>query len=172
MKNTRTRQKPPLRPVPFMLWPESVRDLDRLAEASARVHMARSMQPDFRPTILSRARFVSPWSHTVSPGDGNSLDHYSLPGFGFMPRFVTGCLFFLLLMSPGVFAQEWRSYGGDVGGTRFSTLRQINRSNVARLKRAWTYHMGERDRGANETDRHHDPFLPCDKRSEEHTSEL
>ena len=138
-----------------MLWPESVRDLDRLAEASARVHMARSMQPDFRPTILSRARFVSPWSHTVSPGDGNSLDHYSLPGFGFMPRFVTGCLFFLLLMSPGVFAQEWRSYGGDVGGTRFSTLRQINRSNVARLKRAWTYHMGEMDRGANETDRHH-----------------
>jgi len=117
--------------------------------------MARSMQPDFRPTILSRARFVSPWSHTVSPGDGNSLDHYSLPGFGFMPRFVTGCLFFLLLMSPGVFAQEWRSYGGDVGGTRFSTLRQINRSNVARLKRAWTYHMGEMDRGANETDRHH-----------------
>src|SRR5207249_11013260 len=106
MKNTRTRQKPPLRPVPFMLWPESVRDLDLLAEASARVHMARSMQPDFRPTILSRARFVSPWSHTVSPGDGNSLDHYSLPGFGFMPRFVTGCLFFLLLMSPGVFAQE------------------------------------------------------------------
>ncbi len=58
-------------------------------------------------------------------------------------------------MSPGVFAQEWRSYGGDVGGTRFSTLRQINRSNVARLKRAWTYHMGEMDRGANETDRHH-----------------
>jgi len=83
------------------------------------------MHPDFRPAILSRTRFV------------------------------TGCLFFLLLLSPGVFAQEWRTYGGDVGGTRFSTLRQINRSNVARLKRAWTYHMGEMDRGANETDRHH-----------------
>src|SRR6266699_2651055 len=125
MMNTRTCQKPSLRPVLFMLCSESVRGLDRLAEAVAWVHTERSMHPDFRPVILSRTRFV------------------------------TGCLFFLLLLSPGVFAQEWRTYGGDVGGTRFSALRQINRSNVGRLKRAWTYHMGEMDRGANETDRHH-----------------
>ena len=32
-------------------------------------------------------------------------------------------------------------YGGDSGGTRFSPLREINRSNVAKLKPAWTYHM-------------------------------
>src|SRR5579859_3281660 len=38
---------------------------------------------------------------------------------------------------------EWRSYGGDPGGTRFSPLTQINRSNVSRLTRAWTYHTGE-----------------------------
>jgi len=68
---------------------------------------------------------------------------------------VAGQLVFLLLLSPGVFAQEWRFYGGDAGGTRFSALQQINRSNVGRLKRAWTYHMGEIDRGGNETDRHH-----------------
>src|SRR2546427_602186 len=62
---------------------------------------------------------------------------------------------FLLALSPTVLAQEWRSYGGDAGGTRSSPLKQINRQNVKNLKRAWTYHMGELDRGGNETDRHH-----------------
>jgi membrane-bound PQQ-dependent dehydrogenase (glucose/quinate/shikimate family) len=38
---------------------------------------------------------------------------------------------------------DWHSYGGDPGGSRFSPLKQINRSNVHRLKRAWTYHIGE-----------------------------
>lgn len=38
---------------------------------------------------------------------------------------------------------EWRSYGGDPGGTRFSPLTQINSSNVSQLRRAWTYHTGE-----------------------------
>ena len=65
------------------------------------------------------------------------------------------CLVLLFLLAPTVSAQEWRFYGGDAGGTRFSPLQQINRSNVAKLKRAWTYHMGEADRGGNETDRHH-----------------
>jgi quinoprotein glucose dehydrogenase len=41
-------------------------------------------------------------------------------------------------------AQEgsWGSYGGDAGGTRYSTLKQINSSNVGKLKIAWTYHTG------------------------------
>ena len=60
-----------------------------------------------------------------------------------------------MLLSSGASAQEWRFYGGDAGGTRFSTLQQINRTNVGRLQRVWTYHMGETDRGGNETDRHH-----------------
>jgi quinoprotein glucose dehydrogenase len=38
---------------------------------------------------------------------------------------------------------EWRFYGGDEGGSRFSTLNQINAANVASLQRAWTYHTGE-----------------------------
>jgi membrane-bound PQQ-dependent dehydrogenase (glucose/quinate/shikimate family) len=50
-------------------------------------------------------------------------------------------------------AQEWRFYGGDAGGSRFSSLRQINRENVGALKPAWTYHIGEVNRG-NATDRH------------------
>jgi glucose dehydrogenase len=61
-------------------------------------------------------------------------------------------LTFLLLISTAVSAQEWRFYGGDAGGARFSPLRQINRQNVAGLKRAWTYHMGEADRSGNITD--------------------
>ena len=68
---------------------------------------------------------------------------------------TTRRLFLLFLLASAVSAQEWRFYGGDAGGTRFSTLQQINRTNVGKLKRAWTYHMGEADRGGNETDRHH-----------------
>jgi quinoprotein glucose dehydrogenase len=40
-------------------------------------------------------------------------------------------------------AQEWRFYGGDAGGTKYSALRQIDRGNVARLKVAWTFHTGD-----------------------------
>ena len=68
---------------------------------------------------------------------------------------IKRCLACLMLLSAGVSAQEWRSYGGDAGGTRFSALQQINRANVGRLKRAWTYHMGETDRGGHEKDGHH-----------------
>ena len=50
--------------------------------------------------------------------------------------------------------QEWRYYGADAGGGRFSPLTQITRKNVSQLKRAWTYHTGEVDRSGNATDRH------------------
>jgi membrane-bound PQQ-dependent dehydrogenase (glucose/quinate/shikimate family) len=68
---------------------------------------------------------------------------------------VVSQILFLLALSPTAFAQEWRFYGGDPGGARSSALKQINRQNVRNLKRAWTYHMGEVDRGGNETDPHH-----------------
>src|SRR5262249_34278789 len=45
--------------------------------------------------------------------------------------------------SPPAAHNEWRSYGADPGGMRYSSLKQINRSNVAQLQRAWTYHTGE-----------------------------
>ncbi|MGH9514227.1 MAG: pyrroloquinoline quinone-dependent dehydrogenase [Terriglobales bacterium] len=59
----------------------------------------------------------------------------------------------VFLVTCGVWGQEWRSYGGDPGGTRFSPLQQINRQNISALQRAWTYHTGEVNR-QNETDRH------------------
>jgi glucose dehydrogenase len=64
-------------------------------------------------------------------------------------------VFLLLLVPCGGSAQEWRFYGGDTGGARFSSLQQINRQNVGALKRAWTYHTGEVNRSSNETDHHH-----------------
>src|SRR5437588_4293463 len=40
------------------------------------------------------------------------------------------------------FAQaDWPTFGHDLGGTRYSTLKQVDGSNVTKLVRAWTYHM-------------------------------
>ena len=38
---------------------------------------------------------------------------------------------------------EWRAYGYDALGSRYSPLAQIARENVSRLRVAWTYHTGE-----------------------------
>jgi quinoprotein glucose dehydrogenase len=38
---------------------------------------------------------------------------------------------------------DWRAYGFDALGSRFSPLAEINRDNVSRLAVAWTYHTGE-----------------------------
>src|ERR1051326_4007282 len=49
----------------------------------------------------------------------------------------------LLWGTLSVYAQkDWASYGQDQGATRFSSLNQINTSNVANLTRAWTFHTG------------------------------
>jgi len=50
-------------------------------------------------------------------------------------------LFFLGCLS--ALAQDWRWYGADAGGTRYSALKEINRSNVTKLKPAWVYHTGD-----------------------------
>ena len=36
---------------------------------------------------------------------------------------------------------DWPTYGGNPAGTRYSTLAQINASNVGKLSKAWTFHM-------------------------------
>lgn len=38
---------------------------------------------------------------------------------------------------------EWRHYGNDQAGTRFSPLTKINQGNVGKLERAWTYRTGD-----------------------------
>ena len=34
----------------------------------------------------------------------------------------------------------WAAYGGDAGGQRYSTAKQIDRTNVPELHPIWTYH--------------------------------
>src|SRR2546430_16421948 len=40
-------------------------------------------------------------------------------------------------------ASDWGYYGGDAFGQRFSSLDEINRTNVSRLSVAWTYRTAE-----------------------------
>jgi quinoprotein glucose dehydrogenase len=62
---------------------------------------------------------------------------------------TTRFLALALLAASAVLAQEWPAYGGNPEGTRYSPLKQIDRSNVARLQVAWTYDTG--GRGALQT---------------------
>ena len=57
-----------------------------------------------------------------------------------MPRLAMPLL--IGLAASGVYAQnDWPTYGHDPGNTRHSPLKQIDAKNVAKLTRAWTYHM-------------------------------
>jgi len=38
--------------------------------------------------------------------------------------------------------ENWPSYNGDYTGRRFSSLQEINRTNVAKLRAAWVFHPG------------------------------
>jgi quinoprotein glucose dehydrogenase len=64
-------------------------------------------------------------------------------------RIVAASILFAVLpavvLGPGLAAQsgaangEWRYYGGDAGGTRYSPLDQINKENVKNLRIAWRW---------------------------------
>jgi len=59
----------------------------------------------------------------------------------FLVRFPLWIL--ALILCVNLFAQkDWPYVGGDAEGTRYSTLRQIDRSNVTSLQVAWTFHTG------------------------------
>lgn len=44
---------------------------------------------------------------------------------------------------------DWPTYGNDPGGMRYSPLRQIDPSNVSKLRVAWTFHTGDISDGSN-----------------------
>jgi quinoprotein glucose dehydrogenase len=54
-----------------------------------------------------------------------------------------GALFAALLFTPPAHAGDWPAYGRDPGGTRYTPLAQIDRTNVDGLRVAWTYRTGE-----------------------------
>jgi glucose dehydrogenase len=47
-----------------------------------------------------------------------------------------------IAQNAGEAGRNWVTHQGDQGGTRFSTLTQIDVSNVSQLRRAWTFHTG------------------------------
>ena len=59
---------------------------------------------------------------------------------GYQPAPQARTYISLLLSLATAFAQDWRHYGSDPGGSKYSPLKQIDRANVARLRVAWTYH--------------------------------
>jgi quinoprotein glucose dehydrogenase len=61
---------------------------------------------------------------------------------------VVAAVFAVLASTPAGRGQErarkdWPAYGGDPGGSHYSPLAQIDRSNVRNLRVAWTYRTGE-----------------------------
>lgn len=40
-------------------------------------------------------------------------------------------------------SKEWPNYGNDAGGKRYSPIKQINETNVKKLRQAWVYHTRE-----------------------------
>jgi len=44
---------------------------------------------------------------------------------------------------------DWPAYGGDAGGSRYSPLAEIDRTNVARLQVTWEYHTGDVSDGSD-----------------------
>jgi glucose dehydrogenase len=62
---------------------------------------------------------------------------------GVIPVVVSSATFAVALSAQKGKAVEWPAYGGDQGGTKYSALTQINKTNVAQLQQAWEWKTGE-----------------------------
>jgi quinoprotein glucose dehydrogenase len=60
---------------------------------------------------------------------------------------LLGCAYSAYSQSKG--ETDWAAYGNDPGGMRYSALRQIDASNVAKLRVAWTFHTRDVSDGSN-----------------------
>jgi len=56
--------------------------------------------------------------------------------------FATSFLFLLISQTSSVQADDWPTYAGSEGGTRYSAIDQINTENADQLEVAWTYRTG------------------------------
>ena len=69
-----------------------------------------------------------------------------------LPRTATALLASALAGAHGEGLDQWPTAAGDPGGTRYSALTQIDRTNVARLNPRWTYRHPDFRTGWPETD--------------------
>src|SRR5690349_851475 len=69
------------------------------------------------------------------------------PTHWIVPAFCAAALLPAALSSADPTAADWPNPGNDKAGTRYSTLEQINRGNVSKLKVAWTYRTGDAGTG-------------------------
>ncbi len=60
--------------------------------------------------------------------------------------------------APGDVFQSWSDYHGDPGRTHYSSLAQIDTTNVSGLQVAWTYSSGGLEPGVN-TEMQHNPLI-------------
>src|ERR1035441_6067800 len=60
-----------------------------------------------------------------------------------MPHRQVLCLSIAFIATNAFAQQDWKVYAGNAAGTRYSTLKQINRKNAASLQVAWTYDTGD-----------------------------
>ena len=51
-----------------------------------------------------------------------------------------------LLIGSTLVGQDWPTQNYDLAGTRFSPLKQINTTNVSRLKQVWTFKLRTDDK--------------------------
>jgi quinoprotein glucose dehydrogenase len=67
------------------------------------------------------------------------------------PLLIFACVAFASTAARGQASgdTEWPNYGNDPGGMRYSSLSQINRENVSKLKVAWTFHTGDISDGSH-----------------------
>jgi quinoprotein glucose dehydrogenase len=72
---------------------------------------------------------------------GMRRDWFPRFGWGAAAMAVVAVGFLSAAQAPGY--RQWAAYGGGPEQIRYSSLRQINRTNVKRLQVAWTYDTGE-----------------------------
>jgi hypothetical protein len=60
-----------------------------------------------------------------------------------------GCVLLQVAAAQQRSTGDWPLYAGNLAGTKYSTLKQINTKNVSQLAQAWSYRLA--DRGAFET---------------------
>src|SRR4051794_40991761 len=97
-----------------------MRAATRTAPAPSRSNRCSRARPD--PVAMRRDWF---------PRFGGSAAAMAVVAVGFLSA----------AQEPGY--RQWSAYGGGPEQIRYSSLRQINRTNVKRLQVAWTYDTGE-----------------------------